>query len=121
MNKKDRPIEIVGDIAYVPLNNGDKVIIDAVDVPLIKDYSWCLLRQGTSIYAVSRTKNGNFVQMRRLIAGIENDLGDKDFVKNINGNNLDNRRNNLTVIKRNNKKIKPKQSYLDFKPQYCNE
>lgn len=48
-----RIIRIEGDIAYIPLTQGQEAIIDAADVPLVSGRSWFAARSKKTFYAVS--------------------------------------------------------------------
>lgn len=73
-----------------------RVQIDEADAALVGNYVWSALRHKSStFYAVTRVKRGNaypVVRMHRLLMG--NPAGTVDH---INGDGLDNRRENLRV------------------------
>ena len=76
---------------------GDKVaIIDAADAELVRPFSWCLSSQGYVRTGVRRQRWGHeVVRLHRLIMGLVK--GDGQTVDHIDGNKLNNRRNNLRV------------------------
>lgn len=89
-----RPIEVVGDVAYIPLTQGKTAIIDAKDVPLVEGRNWCVQRwSGSLCYAVSNIQGSRrtLLYMHRVIleppGGMDTD--------HINHDGLDNRRHNL--------------------------
>lgn len=89
-----RPIAVVGDVAYVPLTQGERAIIDAKDVPLVEGRNWAVLKRRKRLcYAVSAGKppGPKTLYMHRLI------LGPPDGMEtdHINHDGLDNRRANL--------------------------
>lgn len=72
-------------------SKGDEIIVDTEMVPVLSQYTWCLNASG---YAVSKTK-GKYVRINRLILDCEPLL----VVDHINGNKLDNRKENLRKCK----------------------
>lgn len=98
-----RPIRIEGDVAYVPLTKGYEAVIDAADVPLVEDASWCakIARNGDgSIRTVYAEKGfagigGRIIMtlMHRMLIGAPK----SSMVDHVNGNGLDNRRLNLRL------------------------
>lgn len=94
MPRNIRPIRVEGQLAYVPLTKGYEAIINAADVPLVKEYNWSACVRSRSVYAV-RTDNTGLtprkVLLHRLLMsepqGLEIDHRD--------GNGLNNRRKNL--------------------------
>ena len=75
------------------INGGHEVIVDVADLPEISHFRWAL--QGSrpnNQYAVARTPDGK-LRMHRLIAGAK----PGEIVDHINGDRLDNRRENLRI------------------------
>ena len=68
--------------------NGEEILVDATDLDLVKDHSWCVSSQG---YAVANI-DGRVVKINRYILGNE---CEGKVVDHINRNKLDNRRANL--------------------------
>lgn len=78
-------------ILYVPLSGSDKVtLISAEDANRVLAYSWCL--DGRYVKS-SRPINGKRVRLHRFIL----DADSKSNVDHINGNGLDNTRENLRL------------------------
>jgi hypothetical protein len=92
--KKVRPIRIDGNVAYIKLTQGKEAIIDAEDIDLVSSFNWCAHGK-TSFYAARGVSLGNkktkIVFMHRVIAKTPEGM-DTDH---INGNGLDNRKENL--------------------------
>jgi hypothetical protein len=98
MVKKLRPIRVVGDVAYITLSGGVEAVVDAADADAVRGYNWhCKFAPSTS-YAATNQKVGhlkyNGLFLHRLIMQPD----DGFFVDHINGNGLDNRRENLRVV-----------------------
>ena len=82
--------EIIGNIAYISLNNtNERAICDKDKVEELKQYCWHVSRNG---YAVSR-KDGKWYRMHRIIANANCD----ELVDHMNRNKLDNRIENLRI------------------------
>lgn len=101
LHAKERPIEVHGTTASVPLTKGFAATIDAADVPLVDPYLWYAMcrnggRRGCDRYALATrpgTRN-DAIKMHRLIANCPDSLE----VDHINGDGLDNRRCNLRIV-----------------------
>lgn len=94
--------ETLGDVVEVTTAKGEKILADARDLDVIKDYSWCVNKEG---YAVARV-DGKVVKMNRHILGKECEGA---VVDHKNRNRLDNRRCNLRVCtqKENSRNTSP--------------
>ncbi|HEY1248828.1 MAG TPA: HNH endonuclease [Nitrososphaera sp.] len=79
----------------IPLTQGKVAIIDDEDYDLISQYKWCAHWNGTRWYAISAT-GGHRVRMHRLLI----DVPEGYEVDHINGDSLDNRKQNLRVVTR---------------------
>lgn len=90
MTRPIRPIRIEGDVAFVTLTRGYEAIIDAADVPLVERFNWYACVQRNTVYA-SRKANKTSVLMHRVIM----DDPDGFQVDHIDGNGLNNRRENM--------------------------
>ena len=91
-----RSIEVMGDVARVPLTRGHVAIIDAMDVPLVEGRDWSARETPRAVYAVGHEKVGDrfvLVQMHRVIMAAPSSR----MVDHINGDGLDNRRANLRL------------------------
>lgn len=91
-------ITIDGGIGYIQLYKGErepaeKVLVDAEDVPLLKQHKWHIARRRGKAYVetyVGRTP----IQLHVLLLGKRENFN----IDHINGNSLDNRRSNLRHI-----------------------
>jgi hypothetical protein len=94
--KPIRPIRIEGDVAYVTLTKGYVAIIDAADVSLVDGWNWYAQPSGHTAYAM-RTfqydgRSRGIIMHREIM-----DSPPHMQVDHINGNGLDNRRENLRL------------------------
>lgn len=88
------------------------VFIDGEDFDKIKEYTWCLSKIGNCFYACSglydkKTKKKTTIHMHRIIMDTSKDY----IIDHVNGNALDNRKENLRICSnaenlRNRKKQK---------------
>ncbi len=100
-SRQIRPIRVEGNVAYVPLTKGYEAIIDAADVPLVEGKNWhayVALRSDGSIRSVYGSRNPSRafgtrrpIWLHRVIVAAAPDIE----VDHIDGNGLNNRRNNL--------------------------
>lgn len=77
----------------IPLTRNRVAILSDQDYPAVASYKWCATEAYGHFYAV-REANGMRVYMHREVAGAPTGL----FVHHMNGNTLDNRRDNLAVL-----------------------
>jgi hypothetical protein len=85
-----RPVRVEGDLAYIQLSRGYETVIDAKDLDLVGDFTWSATGYGRHVYAAT-AHNGQTLRMHRVIVGAPAD----SVVDHINGNTMDNRRENL--------------------------
>ncbi len=96
----------------IKLTMGEFAIIDDQDYPIIAAYKWSLHKNGC-FYAVSRQKK--HMLMHRLILGIT----DPDIlVDHIDGNGLNNSRNNLRIATRSQNAINAGKQKGDYSSKY---
>lgn len=95
MSKNIRAVRIDGNIAYLPLTQGYEAIIDADLAPFLGQWLWQVTIRQDFAYAVGRMGQKRKTQkyLHRVIAAPKAGY----HVDHINGNGLDNRRENLRV------------------------
>lgn len=77
-------------VGFVPLTKGYVAMVDANDLPMLRKVKWSAQRQPYGhVYAMNRKFRG----MHRYLMGVPKNV----FMDHINGNGLDNRRDNLRV------------------------
>lgn len=77
----------------IQLNNGYVSLVNDCDLDLINRYTWFVIDDGCNPYACSK-KDGRHLRMHRLIINAR----EGETVDHINGNTLDNRRENLRIV-----------------------
>lgn len=90
--KRAPEIRVEGAEAFVPLTGGKVAIIDAADVPLVRQFTWGCARRNKAIYAASN-------EAGYLHRWIMNAPPDRE-VDHIDGDGLNNRRSNLRLATR---------------------
>lgn len=108
MVKKYNNIEIKQDYAVIKIVNniyGDyDCLIDIEDIGKIKNYYWNIRydkRHPNCVPYVESHKNGKRIHLHRLIMDCPFNM----VVDHINGNNIDNRKNNLRIVTRNTNRL----------------
>ena len=96
--RKVREIIVDGDVSYVPLSQGKVAKISTSDIDLVSGFNWNVRTDGPRLYAARSTPRDSeykqaSVVMHRAIMNPENGF----VVDHINGDGLDNRRENLRV------------------------
>lgn len=92
-----QPIRIEGAVAYVPLTQGYEAVIDALDVPLADAWgTWHAVVVRHTVYARRTELVGTQRCMVYLHRVLRNAPADQ-YVDHINGDGLDNRRENLRL------------------------
>jgi hypothetical protein len=93
---KPREIVIQGDVALIPLTQGQVAIIDAADVHMVAGVNWCADKSGNTYYAHRRElREGKWAKVRlhRLLLDAPPEL----LVDHRDGDGLNCRRNNLRL------------------------
>lgn len=124
--KSRPPIDIQGDVAFIPLLHKDEVVsisvIDAIDVPLVQPYRWLFRKRqgGDNYYAHTNAKKDGqdvWIMLHRLLLSPPDGM----VIDHINGDGLDNRRCNMritTVTQNNRNRGKGRNNSSGFKGVY---
>lgn len=100
-------------VGYIPLTQGRVAIVDVDMLPILEGV-WCFDKVG---YAVKRNRGaGGRISMHRLIAGVADNP--QVMVDHINGNPLDNRRNNLRIATKGENTVNVHKNRIDNKTGY---
>lgn len=83
------PYEVKEGVIAIPLTQGKVALIDKQDLPLAERHSWCAWRHRNTIYAQS---------VRGFLHALIMQTPKGMVTDHINGNGLDNRRQNLRVV-----------------------
>ena len=78
----------------IKLKNGETTIVDDDDFDYLSKHKWYLSKHGYAIGCEKRNNIKSFAKIHRIIMGI-NDPSIK--IDHVNGNKLDNRKNNLRI------------------------
>lgn len=70
------------------------VLIDDEDFNRVSKYKWFIHLNGYSYYAIRKQKDGRTITMHRFLMGV---TGRHNFVDHIDGNSLNNQRDNLRI------------------------
>lgn len=73
---------------------GEKFLFDLDDYEYIKDFNWKIDKQGYAYCQIKKKGKLHLIRLHRIIA----DAPDGKLVDHINGDTLDNRRNNLRLV-----------------------
>ena len=95
-------------IFYIPLASGKSVIIDLDDYILVMNYKWWESKNKNLSYAYANDKDRNYISMHRLLLGLTK--GDGIKIDHINGNGLDNRKENLRFCTRSQNNMNRKKA-----------
>lgn len=82
-------------------NKDKEVIVDDCDYNKVKDYAWYINSGGAVYRTTYKSNNIKCITLHRFILDVD-DSG--LYVVHKNGNKLDNRRNNLKIISRSNRR-----------------
>lgn len=104
--RRHNRVTVDGDRGIVELTRGYRALVDAKDVPRVRQYSWHALTAGArnrTVYAVTTTwprgsspsKKPGIIYLHRLLLGLS--PGDRRIVDHRNMNGLDCRRSNLRL------------------------
>ena len=88
-------------VKLIPLSQDRTAVVDAYLYDELSQYKWYAMASGNNYYATRNTVvdyTGTLVLMHRQIMNAPSN----QTVKHINGNSLDNRRNNLRLIHADN-------------------
>lgn len=109
-------------LSKVPLTQGEFALIDEADLPIIEGYTWCVgITRSHKTARTNITVNGKSkaLLMHRLILGLNNP---SICVDHIDGNPLNNCRNNLRVCSQaenvRNKKKRPERTQFKGVTRY---
>jgi HNH endonuclease len=72
------------------------ILLDSEDYDRVAQYTWCVIRRGRLFHAMRKVNHFNTVFMHRYILGLK--FRDGKIVDHINGNGLDNRKENLRIV-----------------------
>ncbi|NBW20194.1 MAG: hypothetical protein EBR82_70720 [Caulobacteraceae bacterium] len=111
----------------IALTQGQFAIVDDEDFEELNQVKWCASRDGNTFYALRKGPRNKgqrkSIKMHRYILGLTDP---KIFVDHINGNGLDNRRQNLRLCnnqqnQKNQRNRKNQKNRVDFKGVYFDE
>lgn len=79
----------------IPLTQGYSTIVDDEDFEELSKYKWYVMTNGKGDY-IYASREHKTITMHRYIMRFS--LGDKNVINHINGNTLDNRKQNLRIV-----------------------
>lgn len=94
----------------IALTKSKVALVDDNDFEELSQFKWCVTQKSSGYYAQRRswdstTKKGKIVYMARQIMR----AGPREIVDHINGDTLDNRRNNLRIVNKSLNALNSKQ------------
>lgn len=108
---------------YIPLTQNQHAIVDDSDYDWLSQWKWYAFKDGQTFYALrtaSRKAPGvrKKIRMHRIIIDAPNDME----VDHLNGDGLDNQRNNLRLATRseNGRNMRPQNAKSGYKGVYKN-
>lgn len=81
--------------------NGFEILIDEQDIDLIKEFSWEIIVKPNTNYVIRKTwieGKTHIIRLHRVILKVQDRSWKEVQVDHINGNGLDNRRENLRLV-----------------------
>jgi AP2 domain-containing protein/HNH endonuclease len=90
--KSPSNIIVEGDLAYIELTQGKRAVIDAADVPFVRDYTWYAIFDGRKSWYAAYAVGQKLFRLHRHLMGQYVDHADRD--------GLNNRRSNLRSCSR---------------------
>jgi hypothetical protein len=87
------PIVVTDGVARIPLTQGYFTLIDEADADMVLMHSWCVLDNGSSVYAARKTATSSVLMHRAILCVTDR----RTQVDHVNRDSLDNRRANLRL------------------------
>jgi hypothetical protein len=98
---KPRRLHIVGNLAYVPLSQNEKAIIDLDDAASVGQYNWSLSNpHDTFKEAIRGVYNHNGKRTNQKMQDFILQTPEGMMVEHKDGNRLNNKKSNLVLIKK---------------------
>jgi hypothetical protein len=91
-------VELVGDVGLVALTRNQTAIFDAADLPRVKGRYWQATKGKNTFYAAAQERSADGRLKKAFLHRVLLDVPDGFVVDHINGDGLDNRRQNLRIV-----------------------